>query len=154
MLDHLYVKRIVRPIEELGIRPPGGDIREWNELDKRCLGYIYDYIDVGVIYHVESSSTAYGCWTKLQGLYERKTAGHKVVLVRQLGKLRYVDGESYQIEHIFNQLTAMEVDFNDEIQALRILGSLPDLWETLSESLSVFALDGTISKDGVEHHPQ
>ncbi|GAA0183549.1 hypothetical protein LIER_30939 [Lithospermum erythrorhizon] len=106
MLDHLYLKRLSRPIEELGVRPPSVDIREWSELDKGCLSYIHDYIDVGVIHHVESSTTAYGCWTKLQGLYERNTAGHKVGLVRQLGKLRYVNGEFLkehinQIEHIF-----------------------------------------------------
>ncbi|GAA0183550.1 hypothetical protein LIER_30940 [Lithospermum erythrorhizon] len=41
----------------------------------------------------------------------------------------------------------MEVDFNDEVQALWILGSLPDSWETLSVSLSVSVPDGTISKE-------
>ncbi|GAA0145953.1 hypothetical protein LIER_06020 [Lithospermum erythrorhizon] len=156
MLDRLYVKMLARPIEELGIRPPDANVREWSELDRRCLGYIRDYIDIGVIHHVENTTTAFGCWTKLQGLYERKTSGHKVSLVRQLGKLRYVDGTSLtehlnQLEHIFNQLTAMGVDFNDEVQALWILGSLPDSWETLSVSLSASAPDGTISKEMVSN---
>ncbi|GAA0139541.1 hypothetical protein LIER_01063 [Lithospermum erythrorhizon] len=35
MLDRLYVKRLARPIEELCIRPPGANIREWSELDMR-----------------------------------------------------------------------------------------------------------------------
>ncbi|GAA0170795.1 hypothetical protein LIER_24979 [Lithospermum erythrorhizon] len=45
----------------------------------------------------------------------------------------------------------MRVDFNDEIQALWILGSLPDSWETLSVSLSASAPDGTISKEMVSN---
>ncbi|GAA0151554.1 hypothetical protein LIER_10252 [Lithospermum erythrorhizon] len=65
----------------------------------RCLGLIRDYIDIGVIHHVENETTAYGCWTKLQGLYERETAAHKVSLVRQLSKLRYLDGQSIT-EHL------------------------------------------------------
>ncbi|GAA0152105.1 transmembrane signal receptor [Lithospermum erythrorhizon] len=50
------------------------------ELDRRYLGYITDYVDVGVIHHVENSTTAYGYWKKLQGLYERETASHMVGL--------------------------------------------------------------------------
>ncbi|GAA0162782.1 hypothetical protein LIER_18800 [Lithospermum erythrorhizon] len=152
MLDRLYVKQLARPIEELGIRPPNANIQEWSELDRRCLGYIRDYVDVRVIQHVENAITTYGCWKKLQGLYERKTAGHKVSLVRQLGKLRFTDGNSLtehlnQVEHIFNQLNSMGIDFNDEVQALWILRSLLDSWETFSVSLSASAPDGTISKE-------
>ncbi|GAA0161562.1 hypothetical protein LIER_17846 [Lithospermum erythrorhizon] len=74
----------------------------------------------------------------------------------ELGNLRYVDGSLLtehlnQIEHIFNQLNAMGVDFNDEVSALWILGSLPDSWETLFVSLSAFAPDGTISKEIVSN---
>ncbi|GAA0152199.1 hypothetical protein LIER_10739 [Lithospermum erythrorhizon] len=81
MLNRLYVKRLARPIEELGIRPPNTDIYEWSELDRRCLVYISDYIDIGVIHHVDNSTTAYGCWRKLQGLYERRSSAHKVGLI-------------------------------------------------------------------------
>ncbi|GAA0150163.1 hypothetical protein LIER_09165 [Lithospermum erythrorhizon] len=154
MLDRLYVKRLARPIEELGIRPPNTDVYEWSELDRRCLGYIRDYIDIGVIHHVDSITTAYGCWKKLQGLYERRNSAHKVGLIRQLGKLRYLDGEPLtehlnQVEHIFTQLSSMGIDFSDEVQALWILGSLPESWETLSVSLSSSAPDGTLSKEQV-----
>ncbi|GAA0173816.1 hypothetical protein LIER_27352 [Lithospermum erythrorhizon] len=132
------------------------NVQEWNELNRRCLRYIRDYIDIKVIHHVENTTTAYGCWKKLQGLYERKTISHKVGLVRKLGKLRYVNGNSLtehlnQLEHTFNQLTTMGVDFNDEVQPQWILGSLPDSWETLSVSLSASAMDGTISKEKVSN---
>ncbi|GAA0186783.1 hypothetical protein LIER_34071 [Lithospermum erythrorhizon] len=97
MLDLLYVKILARPIEELGIRSSGADVREWSDLDQRCLEHLN------------------------------------------------------QLEHLFNQLTAMGVDFNDEVQALSILGSLPDSWETFSVSLSASAPDGTISKEMVSN---
>ncbi|KAL5707063.1 hypothetical protein ACHQM5_025158 [Ranunculus cassubicifolius] len=60
MLDRLYVKRLARPIEEEGIRPAAIDTREWGELDRRCLGFIRDYIDIRVIDHVENVTIAYG----------------------------------------------------------------------------------------------
>ncbi|GAA0168840.1 hypothetical protein LIER_23465 [Lithospermum erythrorhizon] len=44
----------------------------------------------------------------------------------------------------------MGVDFNDEVQVLWILVSLPDSWETLSVYLSVSASNGTISKEMIE----
>jgi len=46
-----------------------------------------------------------------------------------------------------NQLSAMSIKFDEEIQGLLLLGSLPDLWEILRISLSNFASDGVISMD-------
>ncbi|GAA0165654.1 hypothetical protein LIER_20999 [Lithospermum erythrorhizon] len=92
MMDRLYVKQLAKPIEKKGVKPTEFT-QDWNELDRRCLVYIRDYIDFGIIHHLENEETAYGCWTKLEGLYERKIAAHKVGLVRQLSKLRYLDDQ-------------------------------------------------------------
>jgi len=46
-----------------------------------------------------------------------------------------------------NQLSAMGIKFDEEIQGLLLLGSLPDSWEILRTSLSNFASDGVISMD-------
>ncbi|GAA0146434.1 hypothetical protein LIER_42908 [Lithospermum erythrorhizon] len=67
MLDCLYVKQLAKPIQEKVIKPDDY-ILDWDETDRRCLGFIRDYIDIGVIHHVENETTAYGCWEKLQGL--------------------------------------------------------------------------------------
>ncbi|GAA0183758.1 hypothetical protein LIER_31114 [Lithospermum erythrorhizon] len=45
----------------------------------------------------------------------------------------------------------MGVDFNDEVQALWILGLLPDSWETLSVSLSASVVDGTLTKEMISN---
>ncbi|GAA0185455.1 hypothetical protein LIER_32743 [Lithospermum erythrorhizon] len=87
MMDHFYVEQLAKPIETEGVKP-NDFVQDWTELDMMCFGYIRDYIDVGVIYHVENETTLVGCWNKLEGLYERKTTTHKASLVRQLRKLR------------------------------------------------------------------
>jgi len=46
-----------------------------------------------------------------------------------------------------NQLSAMGIKFDEEIQGLLLLGSLPDSWEILRTLLSNFAPDGVISMD-------
>ena len=49
-----------------------------------------------------------------------------------------------------NQLSAMGIKFNEEIQGLLLLGSLPDSWETFRTSLSNSAPDGVISMDSAK----
>ena len=46
-----------------------------------------------------------------------------------------------------NQLSAMGIKFDEEIQGLLLLGSLPDSWEIIRISLSNYAPDGVISID-------
>ena len=46
---------------------------------------------------------------------------------------------------IMNQLSAMGIKSDEEIQGLLLLGSLPDSWEILKTSLSNSTLDGVIS---------
>ena len=44
----------------------------------------------------------------------------------------------------------MGIKFDEEIQGLLLLGSLPDSWETFRTSLSNSALDGVISIDSAK----
>ena len=96
MLDRLHVKRMAKPITCKGIEPDDY-VLDWEELDRRCLGYIRDFIDPSVYHHVENENTAWDCWSKLQDLYERQTSTHKVNLMKQLGRLRYQDGTSVYV---------------------------------------------------------
>ena len=49
---------------------------------------------------------------------------------------------------IMNQLFAMGIKFDEEIQGLLLLGSLADSWETFRMSLSNSASDGVINLYG------
>ena len=51
---------------------------------------------------------------------------------------------------IMNQLSSMGIKFDEEIQDLLLLGSLPDSWETFRTSLSNYALDCVISMDSAK----
>ncbi|KAF8413693.1 hypothetical protein HHK36_001685 [Tetracentron sinense] len=83
-------------------------------------------------------------------MYERKTASNKAFLIRKLVNLKYKEGNSIaehlnEIQSIVNQLTSMEMVLDDELQALLLLSSLPDSWETLVVSLSNSAPDGIVT---------
>ena len=46
---------------------------------------------------------------------------------------------------INNQLAGMNIKFEEEVQGLRLLGTLSDSWETFRTSLSNSAPDGSIT---------
>ena len=69
--------------------------------------------------------------------------------------LKYHDGSPMtnhlnNFQGIMNQLSSMGIKFDEEIQGLLLLGSLPDSWETFRTSLSNSALDGVISMDSAK----
>ena len=48
-------------------------------------------------------------------------------------------------QSIVNQLTAMKMVIDDEMQASLLLCSLPDSWETFVVTISNFVLNGALS---------
>ena len=64
--------------------------------------------------------------------------------------LRYTDGTRVSdhlniFQGILNQLVALDVKLDNEIYTLRLIGSLPNSWETLAVSLSNSTLDGALT---------
>ncbi|KAK8650924.1 hypothetical protein V6N13_140545 [Hibiscus sabdariffa] len=82
----------------------------------------------------------------------RKHLENKAHLVRRLVKLEYNDGQS-MIEHLktfkghVNQLSMIEMKIDDELQALLLLSSLPESWDTLVVTLSNSAPYGKLTTD-------
>jgi len=64
-------------------------------------------------------------------LYERKTAGNNIFLIRKIVNVKYEKRFSI-VEHlnefqsVVNQLSSMKTSIEDELQALLLLSSLPD----------------------------
>ena len=61
-------------------------------------------------------------------------------LINQLMNLRYQKGAPVAdhvnaFQDIINQLSSMEISFEDEVRALLLLGSLPYTWDTLKVTL-------------------
>ncbi|KAK4415230.1 Retrovirus-related Pol polyprotein from transposon TNT 1-94 [Sesamum alatum] len=103
--------------------PKAKDAKEWELLNRKAVAMIRKYID--------------------RSLFEHK-----------IGKIGYNDGQS-MIEHLnnfkglVNQLTKIEMKIDDELQALLLLSSLPESWDTLVVTLSNSALEGKLSMDGI-----
>ena len=77
-------------------------------------------------------------------------------MIKRLAKLEYRDGSSV-IEHLnvfqghINQLSAMKINFEDEVQSLLLLSSMPDCWNMLVVSVSNSAPDGRLTLEMVKN---
>ena len=151
MEDLLYVKDYHQPVF-LAEKPEIITDENWALLHRKVCGFIRQWVSDNVLNHISSEINARALWTKLEELYARKTGNNKLFLMKQLLTLRYKDG-SPLLDHmntfqgIINQLVGMGINFDDEVQALWLLGTLPDSWETFRTSLSNSAPNGTITMD-------
>ena len=69
-------------------------------------------------------------------MYEKPSANNKVHLMKKLFNLKMAKNTSIaqhlnEFNTITNQLSPIEIDFDDEIRALIILASLPNSWEVM-----------------------
>ena len=154
MEDLLYCKDLYGPLQGDSAKPTTMTDDEWKRLDRKTIGFIRQWLDDSVFHHVSTEISAYSLWKKLESLYERKTAGNKAFLIRKLVNLKYREGASIaehlnEMQSITNQLSSMKMSLDDELQALLLLSSLPESWETLVVSLSNSAPDGIVTMSQV-----
>ena len=69
----------------------------------------------------------------LSGMYEKPSANNKIHLMKKLFNLKMAENVLVaqllnEFNTITNQLSSVEIDFNDEIRALIVLASLPNSW--------------------------
>ncbi|KAF8387698.1 hypothetical protein HHK36_026352 [Tetracentron sinense] len=81
-------------------------------------------------------------------------AGNKAFLIRKLVNLKFKEGTSItehlnEMRSVVNQLAAMKMVLDDELQALLLLLSLLESWETMVVSFSNLAPDGVVSMSHV-----
>uniref|UniRef100_A0A2N9EW40 Integrase catalytic domain-containing protein n=1 Tax=Fagus sylvatica TaxID=28930 RepID=A0A2N9EW40_FAGSY len=123
--------------------------KEWAKMHRKTIGCIRQCIEVSVFHHVSQETKADTLWKKLESLYERKTAQNKAFAIRKLAHLKLKEGRSVaehlsEFQDLVNQLTRMNLVVDDKLQALLLLSSLPDSWETLVVSLSNSAPNGVL----------
>jgi gag-polypeptide of LTR copia-type len=107
-----------------------------------------------VYHHVASETNAHELWKEPESLYEQKTAANKAFLIRKLVNLKFREGTSVadhlnEFQSLINQLSAMKMTLEDELQALLLLGSLADSWETLVVTISNAAPNGVVTMSTV-----
>ena len=77
----------------------------------------------------------------LSGMYEKPSANNKVHLIKKLINLKMAENASIaqhlnEFNTITNQLSSVEIDFDDEICALVVLTSLPNNWKAIRMAVS------------------
>jgi hypothetical protein len=82
-----------------------------------------------------------GLMAAFSSMYEKPSANKKVHFMKKLFNLNMAVGTFVaqylnKFNTITNQLSSMEIDFNDEIRALIALKSLPNSWEAIRMAMS------------------
>ncbi|GFS43592.1 hypothetical protein Acr_00g0085960 [Actinidia rufa] len=135
MEDILFCKDLHDPLENKGEKPIEKKDEEWTKMNRKIIGLIRQCIGHEVFHHVAQETSAYGLWTKLEKMYQAKTSRNKALLMRRLVNLKLQRGTvaeyTSEFQNLVNQLASIDLHFDDEMQALLLLSSLPESWETL-----------------------
>ena len=88
----------------------------------------------------------------LSGMYEKPSANNKVHLMKKLFTLKMAENvlvaqHLNEFNTITNQLSSIEIDFDDEIYALIVLASLPNSWEAMR-----MAISNSTGKEKLKHN--
>ena len=89
-----------------------------------------------VAHNVVKEKTTEDLMKALFGMYEKPLANNKMHLMKKLFNLKMAENASVtqhlnEFNTIINQLSSVEIDFDDEICALIVLASLPNSWEAM-----------------------
>ena len=150
MEDHLYCNDLALPIECKGIKPDEMDDAKWNGLNRKATANVRKWVSSKSINHISQEHDCYTVWKMLEETFAKESAQNKVFVIRDLVNLKYRDGEDASVhinvfQGFLNQLSLMNLELADEMQALILLSSLPDSWETLVVSLSNSTPNGKIT---------
>ncbi|VFQ69560.1 unnamed protein product [Cuscuta campestris] len=134
----------------LGDKPEKMSDVDWAGLDRKAMSVIRLSLTKNVAFNILKEKTAKGIMEALSNMYEKPSAANKVFLIRELRAGEYKDEEGTLVtEHInklnsiLARLASVGIKFDDEVQALLLLSSLPDSW-----SRTVTAVTGSVGPDG------
>ncbi|VFQ97412.1 unnamed protein product [Cuscuta campestris] len=116
-----------------------GDKREkmsdadWAGLDRKAVSVIRLSLTKNVVFNILKETTSKGIMEALSNMYEKPSAANKVFLIRELVNTRMKEGTSVtehinKLNSILARLLSVCIKFDDEVQALLLLSSLPDSW--------------------------
>ena len=149
MKDLLYVKDYYRPVF-LEAKMDSKSEDEWKISHLQACGFIRQFVEDNTLNHISDVEDGRLLWKKLEELYGRKESVNKMLLIKRLMHMRYPNGSSMadhlsNFQGVVNELTGMGISFEEEVQALLLLGSLPESWETLKVNLCNTAPGGVVT---------
>ena len=113
------------------------------KLDK-ALAIIVLSTEPSLLYLIGDPENPVTVWRKLADQFQKKTWANKLALRRKLYSLRLKDGDSVQdhvksMTEIFNELSVIGVEMDEEDKVVHLLTSLPSTYDTLVTALEANA---------------
>ncbi|VFQ93400.1 unnamed protein product [Cuscuta campestris] len=132
----------------LGDKPEKMSDADWASLDRKAMSVIRLSLTKNVAFNILKEKTAKGIMDALSNMYEKPSAANKIFLIRELVNTKMKEGTSVtehinKLNSILARLLSVGIKFDDEVQALLLLSSLPDSW-----SGTVTAVTGSVGPDG------
>ncbi|KAK1417487.1 hypothetical protein QVD17_26616 [Tagetes erecta] len=129
--DLLCQKDLMSALEET--KPEGTTDKDWKTLDRKAMAVIRLSLAKNVAFNIVKETTTFGLMKALSNMYEKPSASNKVFLIRQLVNTRLKEGASVtshvnDFNTIISRLLSVDIKFDDELQALLLLSSLPESW--------------------------
>ena len=137
--DYLCRRKLHLPL--LRTKLEAMKVEEWALLDRQVLGVIRLTLSRSIAHNVIKEKTTADLMKALSGMYEKPSANNKVHLMKKLLNLKMAENASVaqnlnEFNTITNQLSFVEIDFDDEIRALIVLAFLPNSWEAMRMAVS------------------
>ena len=126
--DYLYGNKLHQPLSK---KPEKMDQEECDLLDRQVIGVIRLTLSNNVAHNVAKEKTTEGLMKVLSDMYEKPSANNKGFLMKKLFHLKMEEGGPVathvnEFNTIVNQLSSVEIEFDDEVRALILLASLPN----------------------------
>ena len=126
MEDFLYQKDLWKPLE--GKAKNQGTItnEDWEILDRKALGTIWLCLAPSITFNISQAKMTVELMDTLAKLYEKPSTLNKVFLMKHLFNMKMGEG-GYVASHlndfntITNQLSLIQITFDDEVRALLLL---------------------------------
>ena len=127
--NYLYGKKLYLLL--LGEKCKDMSISDWKLFDKHILGVIRLTLSRSIAHSLTKKKTIRELMATLFKMYEKSSANNKVYLMKKLFNLKMVEGKLVtqhlkEFNIMTNQLSFVEIDFDDEIRAMILLASLPN----------------------------
>ncbi|KAL5790253.1 hypothetical protein ACOSQ2_005141 [Xanthoceras sorbifolium] len=123
-----------------GDKPADMKEADWEDIDEKARSAIQLSLSDEVLREVISEKTTKALWEKLESLYLKKTLTNKLYKKQCLYSLRMSEGTSLgshidEFESLIMDLQNLDVNIEDEDQALLLLCSLPSSYRHFRETM-------------------
>ena len=118
------------------------------------LGVIRLTLSRSVVHNVVKEKTTVDLMKALSSMNEKPSANNKVYVIKKLFNLKkakstFVAQHLNEFNTITNQLSTVEIEFDDEVHALILLASLPNSWEAMRMTMSNYAGKSKLKYDDI-----